>query len=167
MKKRFSYKILTLAAIMALAFVLVSCSPSTEKSMEVKEVMTKPSEESSDSSSETAINEDDTMNDEKSDDTMTDEKKDETMSDDKADDTMSGEKVFTLEELKQYDGTNGNPAYVAVDGVVYDVTDKPLWAGGTHKGNLAGQDLSEAILKSPHGKAKLEELPVVGTLAEE
>jgi len=81
--------------------------------------------------------------------------------------TMSEEKVFTLEELSKYDGKDGNPAYVAVDGVVYDVTDKPLWAGGTHNGNFAGQDLSEAILKSPHGKPKLTDLPVVGTLAEE
>ena len=79
-----------------------------------------------------------------------------------------GQKVFTLEELAQYDGKDGRKAYVAVDGVVYDVSDKPLWAGGEHQNRVsAGMDLSEAILQSPHGKAKLQDLPVVGVLAEE
>ena len=32
------------------------------------------------------------------------------------------EKIFTEKELGKYDGQNGNPAYVAIDGVVYDVT---------------------------------------------
>jgi Predicted heme/steroid binding protein len=31
-------------------------------------------------------------------------------------------KQFTLEELKQYNGENGQPAYVAIDGIVYDVS---------------------------------------------
>ena len=72
--------------------------------------------------------------------------------------------VFTPEQLSQYDGQNGNPAYVAVDGVVYDVTDVPQWLGGLHNGHAAGQDLSEAMSSSPHGKAVLDMLPVVGTL---
>ncbi len=32
------------------------------------------------------------------------------------------EKIFTLDELKNYDGKEGRKAYIAVDGVVYDVT---------------------------------------------
>lgn len=32
---------------------------------------------------------------------------------------------FTLEELKKYNGKNGNPAYIAVNGKVYDVTNNP------------------------------------------
>lgn len=31
-------------------------------------------------------------------------------------------KKFTREELAQYDGKNGNPAYVAYKGKVYDVS---------------------------------------------
>jgi predicted heme/steroid binding protein len=72
---------------------------------------------------------------------------------------------LTLEELKQYDGQNGNPAYVAVDGVIYDVTDVPQWSGGKHNGYTAGQDLTDIIKnKSPHGVAKLQGVPVVGEL---
>lgn len=73
---------------------------------------------------------------------------------------------FTKEELKKFDGQNGNPAYVAIDGTVYDVTDIPAWQGGKHHGNLAGLDQSEAIRKSPHGLGVLEKLNKVGTLTD-
>ena len=54
------------------------------------------------------------------------------------------EKTFTLAQLAQYDGQNGQPAYVAVDGVVYDVTNSPAWPNGRHHGNQAGQDVTKA-----------------------
>ncbi len=76
----------------------------------------------------------------------------------------SGQLELTIEELAAYDGKNGNPAYVAVNGVIYDVTNVSKWAGGEHNGNSAGQDLTEAIKKSPHGTSKLEGLPVVGKI---
>lgn len=72
--------------------------------------------------------------------------------------------AFTLEELSTYDGKDGRQAYVAVDGVVYNVTELPQWTEGAHAGNVAGQDLTDVILESPHGKTVLEGLPVVGTL---
>lgn len=57
--------------------------------------------------------------------------------------TTPENKVFTLTELQQYDGANGKPAYVAVDGVVYDVSTQAKWAGGRHFGVKAGTDASE------------------------
>ncbi|WP_290068715.1 cytochrome b5 domain-containing protein, partial [Lactobacillus intestinalis] len=45
---------------------------------------------------------------------------------------------FTLEELKKYNGKNGNPAYIAVNGKVYDVTNNPHWKNGEHHGYEAG-----------------------------
>lgn len=75
------------------------------------------------------------------------------------------EKTFTLAQLAQYDGQNGKPAYVAVDGVVYDVTNSPAWPNGRHHGNQAGQDVTKALHEdSPHGAKKLALLPVVGKL---
>jgi len=72
---------------------------------------------------------------------------------------------LTLEELSQYNGQGSNKAYVAVDGVIYDVTDVPQWQGGSHNGNTAGQDISDQIANlSPHGKRVLNNLKVVGTL---
>ncbi len=73
-------------------------------------------------------------------------------------------KVFDAAELAKYDGQNGNPAYVAVDGKVYDVTNVPQWRGGSHAGGSvkAGLDQTEALGRSPHGAKNLEGLPVVG-----
>ncbi|MEN6564261.1 MAG: cytochrome b5 domain-containing protein [Christensenella sp.] len=74
---------------------------------------------------------------------------------------------LTLSELAQFNGKDGNPAYVAVDGVIYDVTNLPKWKNGEHNGYSAGQDLTDIIKnKSPHGVAKLKDVPVVGKLIE-
>lgn len=83
-----------------------------------------------------------------------------------AEESESGGLVLTAAELAAYDGKDGQPAYVAVDGVVYDVTDVPQWANGDHyEGMTAGQDLTEQIeTLSPHGTSVLDGLPVVGTL---
>ena len=78
---------------------------------------------------------------------------------------QSGEVLLTLDELAAYNGTNGKPAYIAVDGIIYDVTNDPSWKSGTHKGFAAGTDLTTAIREqSKHGTSKLEGLPVVGKI---
>lgn len=78
---------------------------------------------------------------------------------------MMAEQTFTKEELAKFDGQNGQPAYVAVNGTVYDVSGKKAWAGGKHHGHVAGQDLTNALLNdSPHGDKVLKDLPVVGKL---
>ncbi len=77
------------------------------------------------------------------------------------------EATFTLDELAQYDGQDGRPSYIAVDGVVYDVTDVPPWSGGTHFGFDAGVDVTEALQSAaPHGAGQLGQAEVMGVLAE-
>ncbi len=77
------------------------------------------------------------------------------------------ETVFTLEELADYDGQDGRPAYISVEGVVYDVTGVPPWSGGTHFGFEAGVDVTEALQSAaPHGAGQLAQAEIVGTLAE-
>ena len=77
-------------------------------------------------------------------------------------------RTFTLEELSQYNGKDGQPAYVAVDGVVYDGTNVEAWKDGEHKlGLTAGNELTEEITnQSPHGLKVLEGLPIVGEFVE-
>jgi predicted heme/steroid binding protein len=72
---------------------------------------------------------------------------------------------LTIADLAKYDGKNGNKAYVAIDSVIYDVSNLKSWKNGEHKmGVKAGLDQSEKILKSPHGKSVLKKLKVVGKL---
>lgn len=72
--------------------------------------------------------------------------------------------LFTLEELSRYNGENGAPAYVAVNGTVYDVTNNDAWRGATHYDLKAGKDFS-AEFNFHHGdSARLNQLPIVGRL---
>lgn len=89
--------------------------------------------------------------------------------DDVAEDGMATtDQTFTLDELREYNGEDGNPAYVAIDGIVYDVTGVESWAGGKHAETLtAGNDYTEEIMEAEHGKAVLDDLTEVGTLVDE
>jgi predicted heme/steroid binding protein len=79
---------------------------------------------------------------------------------------MEGTKrKFTVEELKQFDGRDGRPAYVAFKGKVYDVTDSFLWAGGDHQGqHEAGKDITEEMKYAPHREEVFERVKQVGIL---
>jgi predicted heme/steroid binding protein len=80
----------------------------------------------------------------------------------------AGTRKISREVLAQHDGIDGHQCYVAVDGTVYLIEGFALWTGGTHvtSGGKArcGQDLSQVINESPHGKSKLQLLKVVGKL---
>ncbi|NLN76588.1 MAG: cytochrome B5 [Armatimonadetes bacterium] len=71
-------------------------------------------------------------------------------------------KSFTGEELAKYDGTGDNPAYVAYNGKVYDVSAGQNWDGGSHYEHLAGMDLTEEMQDAPHDDDVMSEFPVVG-----
>ena len=77
---------------------------------------------------------------------------------------------LTKEQLKEFDGKNGRPAYVAVKGVIYDVTESRLWRGGEHDPSngeaSAGRDLTAVLERSPHGDKHLKDFPIVGELVE-
>ena len=78
---------------------------------------------------------------------------------------MEALKKFTLEELKQYDGKNGRPAYFAYKGKVYDATGDALWLDGDHMGeHKAGLDLTEQMNQAPHGESELDLIKIIGIL---
>lgn len=78
--------------------------------------------------------------------------------------STAGTEKFTVAELATYDGKNGNKAYIAVSGKVYDVTNVEQWNNGSHQGFSAGLDLTQDITTAPHGKSVLDNLKIVGTL---
>lgn len=84
--------------------------------------------------------------------------------------TVSGQqlndvRVFTPEELLTYNGKDGNPAYVAVNGMVYDVTNIAAWAGATHFGLIAGKDVTSEFASCHAGQQILSKLKVVGMMS--
>ncbi|MBM7647456.1 putative heme/steroid binding protein [Bacillus ectoiniformans] len=79
---------------------------------------------------------------------------------------QTNQRVFTIEELATYNGKNGKPAYVAVNGTVYDVTNNRAWAAATHFGLTAGKDYTAEFASCHAGQQSiLATLPVVGRLA--
>jgi len=59
---------------------------------------------------------------------------------------------FVTRALAQYDGKNGNPAYVAYKGKVYDVSASFLWKDGNHQVlHSAGVDSTVALEQAPQG----------------
>lgn len=77
------------------------------------------------------------------------------------------DKEFTLEELKEYNGTNGKPAYVAINGNVYDMSNIGPWSGGTHFGLLAGNNLTDQFMGCHRGaQSVLDKLTQVGKIVQ-
>lgn len=75
------------------------------------------------------------------------------------------QRTFTVEELAMYNGENGNPPYVAVNGIVYDLSSKVVWRQGNHFGLKAGRDLTAEFQRCHQGiLTRLQQLPQVGTL---
>ena len=82
---------------------------------------------------------------------------------------VDGEELaLTIVELSNYDGQDGRPAYIAVDGKIYDVTNHPQWRGGSHRGSFeAGKDYSVEIREIPrHGTNNLDQAPIVGIIVD-
>ena len=82
-----------------------------------------------------------------------------------AGDTLKDRQELTLEELHNFDGKEGRPAYIALNGNIYDVTDSRLWKDGSHaRKHLAGNDLSDALKIAPHSEEKVLAMRHVGKL---
>lgn len=63
---------------------------------------------------------------------------------------------MTKEQLKEYNGQNGKPAYIGYKGKVYDISKSDFWTGGEHMGRFkAGEDLTDSIDMSPHGEKNI------------
>lgn len=72
---------------------------------------------------------------------------------------------FSEEELANYNGKDGAPAYVAYAGKVYDVSGSFVWRNGRHwVRHQAGADLTDGLCDAPHGPELLLRYPSVGML---
>lgn len=74
------------------------------------------------------------------------------------------ERVVTLEELRKHDGIKLS-AWVAVEGVVYDVGKSFQWIHGKHQDvHFAGNELAVNLRDAPHGMGVFKKFPKVGRL---
>jgi predicted heme/steroid binding protein len=65
---------------------------------------------------------------------------------------MSPERLFTLSELRIYNGDH-DEMYVCHAGIVYDVSQSKHWRSGIHENlHFPGQDLTGEINEAPHGE---------------
>ena len=80
--------------------------------------------------------------------------------------TSTVPQTWTLETLSKYNGMNGNPAYIAVNGTIYNVTSIGSWSGGVHHGIRAGQDVTTFFASSPHSASLLNQVPVIGKIGD-
>lgn len=72
---------------------------------------------------------------------------------------------MTKEQLKEFNGKDGKPAYIGYKGKVYDISKSDFWPGGEHMGRFkAGEDLTDSIDMSPHGEKNIFRYEVVDTL---
>jgi len=73
---------------------------------------------------------------------------------------------YSAEELSQYNGKNNQPSYVALDDIIYDVSNLEEWNDMQEDNSLAGKDVSEIIKDSSIKELIIEEAPEVGILQE-
>ncbi len=79
---------------------------------------------------------------------------------------VSGEKQdLTLDELAEFTGKQGRPAYIGYRGRIYDVTRGRWWIEGMHAGrHEAARDLTDVLPQAPHGEENVLRMPPVGRL---
>lgn len=72
---------------------------------------------------------------------------------------------MTKEQLKEFNGKNGKPAYIGYKGKVYDISKSDFWPNGEHMGRFqAGEDLTDSIDMSPHGEKNIFRFEAVDVL---
>lgn len=77
---------------------------------------------------------------------------------------MSELPVYTKSQLALRNGQDKPQIWVALKGIIYDVTESRLWRNGKHYEHWAGQDLTEELADAPHTETVFEKFKVVGRL---
>ena len=71
---------------------------------------------------------------------------------------------YTRSELALRNGQDRPEIWIAWEGKIFDVTGSRLWKNGKHYEHWAGQDLTEELADSPHGRRVFEGREPIGIL---
>lgn len=72
--------------------------------------------------------------------------------------------AFTRSQLALRNGQDKPQIWVALNGLIYDVTDSRLWRNGKHYEHWAGQDLTDELKDAPHTEKVFEKFVAIGRL---
>jgi predicted heme/steroid binding protein len=73
--------------------------------------------------------------------------------------------TITKSQLALRNGQDKPEVWVALRGLVYDVTSSRLWKSGKHYEHWAGQDLTDELKDAPHTDKVFDKFKVIGKLA--
>ena len=71
---------------------------------------------------------------------------------------------YTRSQLALRNGQDKPQIWVALKGIIYDVTESRLWKNGKHYEHWAGQDLTDELRDAPHTESVFLKFKVVGVL---
>ncbi len=74
------------------------------------------------------------------------------------------QKLFSRAQLALRNGQDKPEVWVALRGVIYDVSKSRLWNKGKHYEHWAGQDLTDELSDAPHNEKVFDKFKVVGKL---
>jgi len=72
--------------------------------------------------------------------------------------------TYTKNQLALRNGQDKPEIWVALHGLIYNVTDSRLWRNGKHYEHWAGQDLTDELKDAPHTEAVFEKFTLIGRL---
>jgi predicted heme/steroid binding protein len=73
--------------------------------------------------------------------------------------------TITKSQLALRNGQDKPEVWVALKGLVYDVSASRLWKNGKHYEHWAGQDLTDELKDAPHTDKVFEKFKVIGRLS--
>ena len=74
--------------------------------------------------------------------------------------------LFNRAQLALRNGQDKPEVWVALHGIIYDVSKSRLWNKGKHYEHWAGQDLTDELPDAPHNEKVFDKFRVVGKLTD-
>jgi predicted heme/steroid binding protein len=75
--------------------------------------------------------------------------------------------IYTRNQLALRNGQDKPQIWIALNGIIYDVTTSRLWRDGKHYEHWAGQDLTHELKDAPHTENVFDKFKPIGRLKQE